>query len=111
MTPAANSRTTMPWGRLRGAAPGYPAAAARRLQIPSNHEETLTNCGRSDGQLAALSGTLAFRNRCCREITYAPEFAPQITSGQRRLAGSVSNKRQDLGGLTQVFGKFSSTPT
>src|SRR5436190_8512785 len=62
---AANSRATMPWGRLRGAAPGYPAAAARPSQSSSNREETLTNSRPSDGQLAALSGTSVFRNRCC----------------------------------------------
>jgi hypothetical protein len=46
---AANSRARMPWGRVEGAAPGYPAAAARLLDSPSKIEQRLTVSRRSDG--------------------------------------------------------------
>src|SRR4051794_31830030 len=34
-----NSRAHVPWGRVEGAAPGYPAAAARLANSPCNVEE------------------------------------------------------------------------
>jgi hypothetical protein len=39
----------MPWGRLKGAAPGYSAAAARRFQFHCNDDETLTDSRLSNG--------------------------------------------------------------
>jgi hypothetical protein len=55
----------MPWGRLRGAAPGYPAAAARLFNSSCKIEETLTDSRPRDGRLVTLSGigTLARKFR------------------------------------------------
>jgi hypothetical protein len=41
---------------VKGAAPGYPAAAARLIYSSPNVEQTLTDSGRSDGVVGALSG-------------------------------------------------------
>ena len=46
---ARNSRARMPWGRFEGAAPGYPAAAARRLQSSCNVEENPADSRLTDG--------------------------------------------------------------
>src|SRR4051812_32957957 len=79
----------MPWGRLRGAAPGYPAAAARRPQSASNHDQTLTNSRPSDGLLAAFWGTCIFSNKCCKRAS------PDTRLAGERPAKLVSNTRQD----------------
>src|SRR5205085_8269936 len=105
-------RARMPWGRLRGAAPGYPAAAARRPQSASNHDQTLTDSRPSDGVLRAFWGTCISGNKCCARAS-----AEMYLAGGRP-AKLMSNPRRDEdilrkvgGGVPQGLGKFSSTPT
>src|SRR5438132_13175701 len=108
---AANSRAPMPWGRLRGAAPGYPAAAARPSQSASNHDQTLTDSRPSDGLLGAFWGTCFSLAKCC---THA---SPDARLAGTRPAKLMSNTRRDEDILREIvdapqgFGKFSSTPT
>src|SRR5262249_40399808 len=86
---AANSRAPMPWGRLRGAAPDYPAAAARPPESASNHDQTLTDCGRTDGQLAVFWGTCVSLCKCCTRAS------PNAHLAGTRPAKLVSNTRRD----------------
>src|SRR5204862_5634723 len=72
---AANSRAPMPWGRLRGAAPGYPAAAARPPQSASNHDQTLTDLRPSDGLLGAFWGTCFSLAKCCARASFETGLA------------------------------------
>src|SRR5215475_2970372 len=79
----------MPWGRLRGAAPGYPAAAARLPQSASNHDQTLTDSRPSDGLLGAFWGTCISGNKCCARASLETHLAGT------RPAKLMSNPRQD----------------
>src|SRR5690348_6236910 len=67
LLPPPNSRAHVPWGRWEGAAPGYPAAAARLPRSPHNVEKRLADSGHGDGRVGALSrspvATLARRSR------------------------------------------------
>src|ERR1700710_130837 len=109
----------MPWGRVEGAAPGYPAAAARPFQSSCNDEQTLTDSRPSDGRLAALSGTRSLVAGCCM-VTSPSSRVLSLTkanSASARLAELMSNTGQDCGvgtlnyDLCYGLGKFSSTPT
>ena len=67
VVPPTNSRAHVPWGRWEGAAPGYPAAAARLPRSPHNVEKRLADSRHGDGRVGALSrsplATLARRSR------------------------------------------------
>jgi hypothetical protein len=62
MRPAANSRAHMPWGRLKGPAPGYPAAAARPFNSSRKNVEKPTVSRPRDGRAVTLSGTTSSQN-------------------------------------------------
>jgi hypothetical protein len=94
----------VPWGRWEGAAPGYPAAAARLFNTSHNVEKTLTNSRPTHGRVKAKSGHDVLK---ARDIAGR---APQLDhEKEKRKQGPDAVARPSFN--VHVPGKFSSTST